>query len=87
MLYKEVLTSVSVDEILKCDHSQGPRSIFSFGGGGGLKLMGAGGVNLKQMSLALAFERGSGACPPRKILTDMSSKMAKNASKYVRRNA
>ena len=52
--------------------------------------MGAGGVNLKQMSLALAFERGSGACPPpppRKILTGMSSKMAKNASKYVRRNA
>ena len=57
------------------------------GGGGGLKLMG---VNLKQKSLALAFLRGSGACPSspstRKMLTDTSSKMAQNASKYVRRN-
>ena len=36
---------------------QGPRSIFSFGGGGGLKLklMSVGGVHLKKNSLALAI--------------------------------
>ena len=50
-------------------------------------MTGAGGVYLKQKSMALAFQRGSGAYTARMILTDMSSKVAKNASKYVRRNA
>ena len=72
---------------------RGPRSIFSFGGGGGggwggLKLMGAGGVlTFEAKIIGASLLKGFGGMPPRKILTDMSSKMAKNASKYVRRNA
>ena len=43
------------------------------------ELMSAGG-------LGACFLEGFGDMLPRKILTGMSSKMAKNASKYVRRN-
>ena len=46
---------------------------------GGLKLMSAGG-------LGACFLEGFGDMLPREILTSMSSKMAKNASKYVRCN-
>ena len=58
------------------------------GGGGGSKI---------ELSRRCKFEakfywrlpyRGvQGHAPPRNIFTDMSSKMAKNASKHVRRNA
>ena len=51
---------------------QGPRSLFSFGG---LKLMSARG-------LGACFLEGFGDMLPLKILTGMSSKMGKNASKY-----
>ena len=47
--------------------TQGPRSIFSFWGGGGggrIEPLNAWGVNLKLGSLALAFWRGSGAYFP-----------------------
>ena len=50
--------------------------------------MGAGGVNLKKNSLAFVIGGGGGVrgMLPLEILTGMSSKMAKNASKYVKRN-
>ena len=62
--------------------------------------MSIGGVNVKKNSLSfvvfvvVAFVfvgachlGGFGGMLPRRISTGMSSKMAKNASKYVRRNA